>query len=112
MNLYLVQVVAVDNLSNCAAEPTGGWRAGTSPGHTNCPESLVRVQRLAGRSCSFHKVTWSPSLSTQQATASPLQVDLLDKPALREVFNRHPEVSCVIHFAAFKVTRVGPPGPF
>jgi UDP-glucose 4-epimerase len=47
------------------------------------PEALRRTQELAGRPFTFH------------------QVDLLDRPALSEVFRRHP-VDAVIHFAAFK----------
>jgi UDP-glucose 4-epimerase len=47
------------------------------------PEALRRTEELAGRPFSFHRV------------------DLLDRPALGEVFRRHP-VDAVIHFAAFK----------
>lgn len=47
------------------------------------PEALRRTEELAGRPFIFH------------------QVDLLDQPALSEVFRRHP-VDAVIHFAAFK----------
>jgi UDP-glucose 4-epimerase len=58
-------VVVVDNFSNSK------------------PEALRRMEELAGRPFTFHKV------------------DLLDRPALDEVFRRHP-VDAVIHFAAFK----------
>ena len=47
------------------------------------PEALRRTEELAGRPFAFH------------------QVDLLDAPAVDEVFRRHP-VDAVIHFAAFK----------
>ncbi|MBK6782064.1 MAG: UDP-glucose 4-epimerase GalE [Gemmatimonadetes bacterium] len=47
------------------------------------PEALRRTEELAGRPFTFH------------------QVDLLDAPAVDEVFRRHP-VDAVIHFAAFK----------
>lgn len=47
------------------------------------PEALRRTEELAGRPFPFHRV------------------DLLDAPALNEVFRRHP-VDAVIHFAAFK----------
>ncbi len=47
------------------------------------PEAIRRTEELAGRPFTFHKV------------------DLLDQPALDDVFRRHP-VDAVIHFAAFK----------
>jgi UDP-glucose 4-epimerase len=47
------------------------------------PEALRRTEELAGRPFTFH------------------QVDLLDQPALDDVFRRHP-IDAVIHFAAFK----------
>jgi UDP-glucose 4-epimerase len=50
----------------------------------NCKEeSLHRVRRLAGRELDFHRV------------------DLLDRPALEQVFARRP-VAAVIHFAGLK----------
>jgi UDP-glucose 4-epimerase len=58
-------VVVVDNLSNSKVE------------------SLKRVERIAGRSLSFHRV------------------DLLDKAALASVFRSH-EIQAVIHFAGLK----------
>jgi len=68
-------VVAIDNFVNAVVDPTG---------QTDYPESLLRVQKLTGKTCAFHKV------------------DLLDKAAVRAAFAAHPEVSCVIHFAALK----------
>jgi len=68
-------VVAIDNFVNAVVDPTG---------QTDYPESLLRVQKLTGKKCAFHKV------------------DLLDKAAVRAAFTLHPEVSCVIHFAALK----------
>jgi UDP-glucose 4-epimerase len=59
------EVVVVDNLLNSKEE------------------SLKRVQALAGRTLSFHKV------------------DLLDKPALAAVFREH-RIDAVIHFAGLK----------
>ncbi|MEJ2706959.1 MAG: UDP-glucose 4-epimerase GalE [Anaerolineales bacterium] len=59
------QVVVVDNLSNSKEE------------------ALQRVQEIAGKPLTFHKV------------------DLLDKPALERVFEQH-TVDSVIHFAARK----------
>jgi UDP-glucose 4-epimerase len=58
-------VVVVDNLSNSKAE------------------SLIRVQRIAGKSLAFH------------------QVDLRDKAALSAVFDAN-DIEAVIHFAGFK----------
>jgi UDP-glucose 4-epimerase len=58
-------VVVVDNLSNSKAE------------------SLIRVQRIAGKSLAFH------------------QVDLRDKTALSAVFDAN-DIEAVIHFAGFK----------
>jgi len=56
------EVLAVDNLCNSKEE------------------SLKRVQKIAGRSLSFHRV------------------DLLDKKALAGVFRSH-EIEAVLHFA-------------
>ncbi len=47
------------------------------------PEAVRRTEELAGKSFAFH------------------EVDLLDRSALHDVFERHP-VDAVIHFAAFK----------
>jgi UDP-glucose 4-epimerase len=47
------------------------------------PEAVRRTEELGGRPFAFHRV------------------DLLDRPALDDVFRRHP-VEAVIHFAAFK----------
>jgi UDP-glucose 4-epimerase len=58
-------VVVVDNLSNSKVE------------------SLIRVQRIAGKSLAFH------------------QVDLADKAALSAVFGAN-DIEAVIHFAGFK----------
>jgi len=69
------EVVAVDNFVNAVIDPTG---------ETDYPESLLRVQKLTGKSCKFHNV------------------DLLDKKSLSEVFAKYPGISCVIHFAALK----------
>jgi len=69
------KVIAIDNFVNAVVDPTG---------KTDYPESLIRVQNLTGKTCAFHKV------------------DLLDKSALKSVFSSHPEVECVIHFAALK----------
>lgn len=46
--------------------------------------SIQRVQELAGREMTFH------------------QVDLLDTAALDQVFEKHPDIDSVIHFAALK----------
>lgn len=59
------ELVVVDNLSNSKEE------------------SLHRVQELAGKSLTFHKV------------------DLLDRPALEDIFARTP-IDAVIHFAGLK----------
>ena len=69
------EVVAVDNFVNAVIDPTG---------ETDYPESLLRVQKLTGKSCKFHNV------------------DLLDKESLKQVFAQYPDISCVIHFAALK----------
>jgi UDP-glucose 4-epimerase len=58
-------VVVVDNLSNSK------------------PEGLRRVQQLAGRPVTFHRI------------------DLLDRPGLDRVFQSHP-VDAVVHFAGLK----------
>ncbi len=47
------------------------------------PEALVRVEKISGHKVSFH------------------QVDIRDKKAMREVFDRH-EIEAVIHFAGLK----------
>ncbi|KFM71586.1 UDP-glucose 4-epimerase, partial [Stegodyphus mimosarum] len=65
-------VVAADNFSNsCAGK--------------DCimPESLKRVEKLAGKSLTFY------------------EVDLLNKNALEQLFQKH-AFSCVVHFAALK----------
>lgn len=69
------EVVAIDNMVNAVEDPTG---------QTDYPESILRVQKLTGKSVVFHKV------------------DLLDKPALTGVFTQYPNIECVIHFAALK----------
>jgi len=69
------EVVAIDNFVNAVLDPTG---------NSTFPESLIRVQKLTGKQCAFHKV------------------DLLDKTQLRSVFSAHPNIQCVIHFAALK----------
>jgi len=52
-------------------------------GPSKMPESLVRVQRLTGKSVIFH------------------EADLCDKDSLRSVFAKH-KIDVVIHFAALK----------
>lgn len=47
------------------------------------PESLLRVQRLTGKTLTFH------------------EADLRDKDSLRHVMSQH-KIDCVIHFAALK----------
>lgn len=69
------EVVAIDNMVNAVKDPSG---------QTDYPESILRVQKLTGKTVVFH------------------QVDLLDKPALTKVFNQYPNIECVIHFAALK----------
>jgi len=64
-------VVAVDNFVNSIKGPS------------KMPESLVRVQRLTGKSLVFH------------------EADLCDKDSLRSVFAKH-KIDVVIHFAALK----------
>ena len=68
-------VIALDNFVNAVKDPSG---------KTEYPESLVRVQKLTGRSCKFHCV------------------DLLDKAGLSSVFAQYPDIQAVIHFAALK----------
>jgi len=68
-------VIAIDNFVNAVVDPTG---------ETEYPESLIRVQKLTGKKCSFHNV------------------DLLNKQAISDVFSKYPEVKAVIHFAALK----------
>merc|ERR1719347_23781 len=68
-------VIAIDNFVNAYKDPTG---------NTQYPESLLRVQKLTGKTLKFH------------------DVDLLDKPAISKVFSEYPSISCVIHFAALK----------
>ena len=68
-------VVALDNFVNAVRDPTG---------NSAYPESLVRVQKLSGKTCTFH------------------EVDLLDKAAISAVFAKYPDVKAVIHFAALK----------
>lgn len=69
------EVIALDNFVNAVRDPTG---------NSDFPESLVRVQKLSGKTCTFH------------------EVDLLDKAAISAVFTQYPEVKAVIHFAALK----------
>jgi FlaA1/EpsC-like NDP-sugar epimerase len=69
------RVVAVDNFVNAVIVPTG---------ETDYSESLLRVQKLTGKSCKFHNE------------------DLLDKSSLSDVLAKYPGISCVIHFAALK----------
>ncbi|XP_054708540.1 UDP-glucose 4-epimerase-like [Uloborus diversus] len=65
-------VVAVDNFSN------------SKPGKDQTmPESLKRVQCLAGKELTFY------------------EVDLLNKDSLKQIFQKH-TFSCVVHFAALK----------
>lgn len=47
--------------------------------------ALDRIELLCGRRPAFHKV------------------DVTDEAALDEVFDKHPEIDSVIHFAALKV---------
>lgn len=66
------EVVAVDNFSN------------SSPGDDcGMPESLNRVQKLAGKSLTFY------------------EIDLLNRDDLKKIFEKH-SFSCVVHFAALK----------
>ena len=69
------EVIALDNFVNAVRDPSGS---------SDYPESLVRVQKLSGKTCTFH------------------EVDLLDKPAISAVFSQYPQVQAVIHFAALK----------
>jgi len=69
------QVVAVDNFTNAVVDVTG---------ETDYPESILRVQKLTGKKCAFHRV------------------DLLDKEGLRKVMTSHPDIDCVLHCAALK----------
>lgn len=64
-------VIVVDNFVNCIKGPS------------SYPESLVRVQKLTGKSLTFY------------------EADLVDKDSLRQVFSKH-QIDCVIHFAALK----------
>merc|ERR1740129_992873 len=66
---------ALDNFVNAVRDPSGS---------SDYPESLVRVQKLTGKTCTFH------------------EVDLLDKAAIGAVFSQYPQVQAVIHFAALK----------
>ena len=47
------------------------------------PESLVRVQKLTGKSLTFY------------------EADLCDKESLKNAMSKH-QIDCVIHFAALK----------
>lgn len=69
------EVIALDNFVNAVRDPSGS---------SDYPESLVRVQKLTGKTCTFH------------------EVDLLDKAAISAVFSQYPQVQAVIHFAALK----------
>jgi len=69
------KVVAIDNFFNAYKDPTGA---------SNYPESLLRVQKLTGKSLDFH------------------EVDLMNMDDLRSVFKKYPKITCVIHFAALK----------
>lgn len=64
-------VIAVDNFVNCIKGPSA------------MPESLVRVQKLTGKSLTFY------------------DADLCNLDSLRAVFSKH-KIDCVIHFAALK----------
>ena len=68
-------VVALDNFVNAVKDPSG---------ESQYPESLIRVQKLTGKTCKFHPV------------------DLLDKAAISGVFSQYPDLQAVIHFAALK----------
>ena len=68
-------VVALDNFVNAVKDPSG---------ESQYPESLLRVQKLTGKTCKFHPV------------------DLLDKAAISGVFSQYPDLQAVIHFAALK----------
>jgi len=47
-------------------------------------KSLQRIQEITGKSLEFHKI------------------DLLNKPAVESVFEKHPDIYAVIHFAGLK----------
>ncbi|GAB6029197.1 hypothetical protein CHUAL_004970 [Chamberlinius hualienensis] len=64
-------VIVVDNFINA------------QKGSSNKPESLVRVEKLTGRTVTFY------------------EADLQNKLALKEIFAKH-SIDCVIHFAALK----------
>jgi len=68
-------VVALDNFVNAVKDPSG---------ESQYPESILRVQKMTGKNVVFHNV------------------DLLDKAAISKVFSSHPDIQCVIHFAALK----------
>jgi UDP-glucose 4-epimerase len=52
---------------------------------------LDRIEKLCGRRPAFHNV------------------DITDEKALDDVFDKHPAIDSVIHFAALKVTAPLPP---
>ncbi len=60
------EVVVFDNLSN------------------SCEESLVRVQKLTGKSLKFY------------------EADMLDRAAMDRIFDENPDITAVIHFAGLK----------
>lgn len=67
-------VIVVDNLVNAYKD--------SAPSAT-LPESLIRVQKLSGKSVTFYAV------------------DLLNKDDVSKIFKNH-KIDCVIHFAALK----------
>lgn len=71
-------IIGVDNFVNCVKAQD------SNPSEINIkPESIVRVEKLTGKSTIFY------------------DVDLTNKDALRKVFEKH-SIDCVMHFAALK----------
>eukprot|EP00094_Tigriopus_californicus_P003813 TCALIF_03669-PA protein Name:"Similar to GALE UDP-glucose 4-epimerase (Pongo abelii)" AED:0.18 eAED:0.18 QI:465/0.66/0.8/0.9/0.88/0.9/10/0/383 len=74
-------VIAVDNFVNCIKDQSG--TADINGQGSLMPESLVRVQKLTGKSLTFY------------------EADLCNIDSLRSVFTKH-KIDGVIHFAALK----------
>ncbi|KAF9917756.1 hypothetical protein FBU30_000547 [Linnemannia zychae] len=79
------KVIVVDNLSNSSYE------------------SLRRVHKLYGITAAASSSSQFEDAALPVETLIPFyQVDILDRPGLVKVFEEHPEISSVIHFAGRK----------
>lgn len=52
--------------------------------YNSSPDVIEKIKTITGKDFKFY------------------ELDILDKPALSQVFNENPDIDCVIHFAAYK----------